>query len=125
MKQHRQLGVTLIEMLIALGLIGILATIAYPAYQTQLQQANFRQAQADLIMLHLSIEQALTQGKAIPGALSPELCPACRFENPDYRYRLENLQGSYVLRAESAEIARPCAQLTLKADGTSLPPSCW
>ncbi len=46
---RKQLGVTLIELLITVAIIGILAAVAYPSYQTHVARANRAEAQGILM----------------------------------------------------------------------------
>ncbi|MBV7260463.1 prepilin-type N-terminal cleavage/methylation domain-containing protein [Photobacterium sp. WH24] len=124
-KSRNQQGVTLIELLIVVTLAGILAMSALPAYQAHQQKAYLRQAQADLIMLQLAIEQQRSQGQAYPPQLSAALCPACRYDNPFYSYRIALESGTYRLWAESKDGAQECGSIALLHNGTTVPSECW
>lgn len=124
-KSRNQQGVTLIELLIVVTIAGILAMSALPAYQAHQQKAYLRQAQADLIMLQLAIEQQRSQGQAYPAQLSAALCPACRYDNPFYSYRIALESGTYRLWAESKDGAQECGSIALLHNGTTVPPECW
>ncbi|MFT4937086.1 MAG: type IV pilus assembly protein PilE [Paraglaciecola sp.] len=50
-------GFTLIELMIAVAIVGIIATIAYPSYQGMLQKSSRSVAQADLMALAAAMER--------------------------------------------------------------------
>lgn len=54
-KAMRGMGLTLIELLMALAIVGILAAIGYPAYQNYVDRTNNAQAVSDI----MSIEPAI------------------------------------------------------------------
>lgn len=49
-------GFSLIELMVAIAIIGILATIALPSYQAYVEKSRLRAAQADIVALSLAIE---------------------------------------------------------------------
>jgi type IV pilus assembly protein PilE len=49
MKAARQSGFTLIELMIAVVIVGILASIAYPSYQRYVLSSRRAEAQADML----------------------------------------------------------------------------
>lgn len=73
-KAHR--GFTLIELMIAVAVVGILAAIAYPSYQAQVLKGRMSQAQADLLEVAQFMERCFAsnntyQNCALPVTASP------------------------------------------------------
>ena len=54
--QKRATGFSLIELMVAIAIIGILASIALPSYQAYVEKSRLRAAQADIVALSLAIE---------------------------------------------------------------------
>ena len=57
MKLHRQLGFTLIEVLIVVAIVGILAAIAYPSYVNQVNKIRHSDAQSALVELAARLQE--------------------------------------------------------------------
>ena len=64
-------GFTLIEVMIVVVIISILAAIAYPAYQSQLQQSRRIDAQTALLELAQYMERYYTTNGSYTGATLP------------------------------------------------------
>lgn len=54
--ERKQRGFTLLELMISVAVIGILAAIAMPAYDSYITKSKIKAAQADLVGLGLSLE---------------------------------------------------------------------
>ena len=67
--RRKQSGVTLVELLITVGIIGILAAIAYPSYQAQVRRGNRTDAKAELMEASQELEKCFTRfGRYLPTA---------------------------------------------------------
>lgn len=65
---RRLSGFTLMELMIAVAIIGILAGIALPAYNGYVEKGRIKAAQADLVALSLNLENAYQRTLAYPTA---------------------------------------------------------
>ncbi len=69
--RNRQAGVTLIELMIVVAILGIIASIAYPSYQESVAQGNRADAQANLLSLSQHMERVFTENGSYTGAVLP------------------------------------------------------
>ncbi|MGF1723141.1 type IV pilin protein [Photobacterium nomapromontoriensis] len=125
MKYHK--GVTLIEMMIAVAVLGILTAMAYPSYQEHVFKSHRNKAMADLIMIQLAIEENRTQGTPYPSTISSSLCIACDNSGERYSYSIESTTTSYTLTGKKSALQNgdSCGDLTLKSTGENGPAGCW
>ena len=70
MLARRLLGVTLVELLIVVALVGLLAAIAVPSYQWAMQKAKISAAKKDILELSLRIDRYFMVRMAYPGSLA-------------------------------------------------------
>ena len=71
MKITKQFGFTLIELMIAVAVVGILAAIAYPSYQTQVRKSRMSQAQADLLTVSQFMERCFASNNTYANCALP------------------------------------------------------
>jgi type IV pilus assembly protein PilE len=71
MKTKTTFGFTLIELMIAVAVVGILAAIAYPSYQNQVRKGRMSQAQADLLEVAQFMERCFASNNTYQNCASP------------------------------------------------------
>ncbi len=64
------LGITLLELLVAITIIGIIASFAYPSYREHIEEAEITTAVSDIISIEQDIEVFFTIAKRYPLNLS-------------------------------------------------------
>jgi len=65
---HRGKGFTLIELMIAVAVVGILAMVALPSYNDYIRRANISEATAALLTLRTKLEQYYQDNRTFAGA---------------------------------------------------------
>ncbi|HSO83285.1 type IV pilin protein [Thiocapsa sp.] len=138
-------GFTLIELLIVIGVIAILATVAFPAYQDQIRKARRTDGKTALLGIAMAQERFRANCSRYADTLDPDtsgmVCddPAYSLplaeETPDGWYKLSlntvNAAGySAVATAQKAQVADraggvSCTVLTIDQEGAKAPRECW
>lgn len=104
-----QRGFTLIELLIALAIVAILTTVAFPLYNTYQLRSHRAQATADLGVCAQALERLFTrefsyEGGAVDPAALPSALTVCPTQspqqNPRYDIQLSAVtDGTFTLQA--------------------------
>jgi type IV pilus assembly protein PilE len=115
-------GLTLIELLVCLAIVGILATLAYPRYINHLTLARRTQAQQNLLILAKNMAQYRYEHKNYLDANLSKLTTQTIRNDTHYHYEIQELTtDSYQLAAQptaqQAQNDKGCGTLTLNQLG--------
>jgi type IV pilus assembly protein PilE len=124
-KKVKQAGFTLIELMIVVGIVGILVAIAYPAYQDQIRKTKRADAEAGLTELAQFMERFYTSnGRYVDGGGAPPALPFTQTPKDEnakaYNLSLSAVNAtSFTLQAVpiGAQAADSCGTLTLTNTG--------
>lgn len=128
-RDHR--GFTLIELMIAVAVVGILATIAYPAYTSQVQKSRRVDAKAALMTAAQTLERCYTENNSYNAAPCTAAVPASwTVSQGDYAITSATTATSYTLTATATGVQATdthCATFTLTSTGakTATNTDCW
>lgn len=120
-------GVTLLELLVVLALVGLLAAMAYPSYRGSLLRAHRTEAVESLLTLAAAQERFNLQHGHYAGGFEPEVAPGLVLAplSAGGRYELviaEGMPGHYSARASprrgsGQENDERCREFGLDATG--------
>lgn len=132
--QHK--GMTLIEIMIVVVIVGILAAISYPSYSKYVIESHRTVAKADMAKIQLELERSYKGGYQWSQIVSGGKCLIC--DSPSDRYKFEvasSAKAAYIISAEAksdkGQNNDPCLanetvkKMTLDSTNTTKPTSCW
>ncbi|OBT20906.1 prepilin-type N-terminal cleavage/methylation domain-containing protein [Vibrio tasmaniensis] len=127
-------GMTLIELLIAVAIVGILGAIAYPSYTNHVIKAHRVTAMADMTKIQLEMETLYTGSyvSAAESIISGGTCLFCDTDISRYTLAISASSTTYSIQAEplSQQVNDECFdsntdKLELHHSGVSEPEACW
>lgn len=119
-------GFTLVELLIAVAIVGILASVAYPSYQRHVQQARVSDGQAKLMEIASRLERCFTENRSYTGCDSVSL--PVDSEGGFYEVTDSISPTTYTLTATHSgnQVKAECKTMTLNQAGRTTPSTgCW
>lgn len=134
-------GFTLIEMMIAVAIVGIIAAIALPSYQASVRKSNRAEAKTELT----DVAQRLQRCYTLYAAFNNASCSVYGTVNTTpgyitrggqyYKIRIDvpnagdSAATTYKLTATADKAPQTqdtgCTELTLTHTGAKTPPECW
>lgn len=132
----QQQGMTLIELMIAVVIVGVLASIAYPAYTNYVKEGHRKQAMADMAKIQLYLEEKYQNGYTATGIVDAQkICNSfCSVDSDRYKIVVETAATSYAITAtpqsSKGQNSDQCGgstytSLTLNEKGVTSPSACW
>ena len=122
----RQSGFTLIELMITVAIVGILAAIAYPSYQSYVLQSRRAEAIAGLLDLQQQAEKWRVSHTTYPSNSNVNL-PS----SDHYTFTVEDITPTAYRLKATAKSSSPqnsdtgCTWLTFDQNGAKEPSGCW
>lgn len=128
-------GFTLIELMIAVAVIAILATIALPAYQDSIRKSKRSDGKAGLVDAASRLEQYYLDNKTYTVQMTNLGYSAdASVATTDSHYKMSvsnspcaNISSCYTVTAipQGDQASDSCGTLTINSMGTKTPSGCW
>ncbi len=132
---NRHKGMTLIEIILVVAIIGILAAITYPNYSDYIRKGHRRQAMADMAKVQLYLEENYNNGYSADKIMNNGKCGSfCKVNGDRYEIAVTISHSGYVISATPSSLkdqykdsclGNRYTKLTLSHTGESLPLECW
>ena len=129
--RRKQLGFTLVELLITVAIIGILAAVAYPSYTDFVMRSNRSEAQRELLRYANLQEQVFVDGRSYAADMKGlgESTLTIRTDSKNYLIKVQNQTATtFTLRAVAKKTQlndTGCTRLNIDHLGTKTPAACW
>lgn len=129
---RKQLGLTLIELLITVAIIGILAAVAYPSYTDFVMRSNRSEAQRELLRYANLQEQVFVDTRSYASDMKGlgESTVTIKTDSKNYVIKVTaaSTATTFTLRAIAKQTQvndTGCTNLRLDELGTKTPAACW
>jgi type IV pilus assembly protein PilE len=132
---RKQRGVTLMELMVVIVIVGILTSIAYPSYRAQVRRSNRTEARVALEQTAGALEKCYTRYMAYNDTTN---CPAANqfnggatFNTPKGFYQISapTLNGTQFTVRADARVGQTsdtgCTRIELDQTGNRTPAACW
>lgn len=131
-----QKGMTLIELLIAVVIIGILASLVYPNYTKYVLESHRTVAKADMAKIQLALEHGYNGSYQWSQIVSGSTCLICDSLAERYEFAVASSATiAYTITAtaktDKGQSKDPCLanetikKMTLDSTNTAKPAACW
>ncbi|MBC5781658.1 type IV pilin protein [Ramlibacter sp. USB13] len=125
-----QAGFTLIELMIAVAIVAILTSVAYPSYTQHVRKSHRAEAQSHLMALASRQQQYLLDTRAYAADVGALNVPAPGSVSAHYNVTLALGAGTaptFTLSAAplGSQAADKCGTLSIDNAGVKTPGNCW
>lgn len=133
-RENRVEGMTLIELLICVVIIGLLCTIAYPSYQAHVLKSHRTTALANIAMVQLELEREYTTSYQVAAetVLAGGECNFCTHDNQHFEVSISATESTYTITAtaQGTQLKDRCSgaqysELSINQFGEMTPEDCW
>ncbi len=132
--KKRLRGMTLIELLIAVTIVGIIAAIAYPSYTNHVIKSHRTVALSDLSRIQLELETSYDGGYDWSHIISGAACTLCDSDTDRFSFDIaSSASTAYIITAtaksalgqDDDECLNGTTTITLTSTNVESPSACW